>query len=134
MAFLSAAGTRGTTGHSIQSKQVMRRGPVQDRTVPLQRQQTLSTARRHSLSELFQLLYDFSGQPSQESSPEKARIVEYKIPHVAVRKEAKGGCKAASIPQQNDSFHEPAAIAISSAAISSPGSDGTSRFTSFGVK
>ncbi|KAK4421114.1 Cytochrome c oxidase subunit [Sesamum alatum] len=104
MAFLSAAGTRGTTGHSIQSKQVlgmktpaqgpsilirrfkprtygsrgypvpmgnatvslreefrglivMRRGPVQDRTVPLQRQQTLSTARRHSLSELFQLLY-----------------------------------------------------------------------------
>lgn len=37
----------------------MRRGPVQDRTVPLQRQQTLSTARRHSLSELFQLLYDF---------------------------------------------------------------------------
>ncbi|KAL2223622.1 UNVERIFIED_CONTAM: cytochrome c oxidase subunit 2, partial [Sesamum indicum] len=36
---------------------VMRRGPVQDRTVPLQRQQTLSTARRHSLSELFQLLY-----------------------------------------------------------------------------
>ena len=27
----------------------MRRGPVQDRTVPLQRQQTLSTARRHSL-------------------------------------------------------------------------------------
>ncbi|KAI3668447.1 hypothetical protein L1987_88566 [Smallanthus sonchifolius] len=38
---------------------VMRRGPVQDRTVPLQRQQTLSTARRHSLSELFQLLHDF---------------------------------------------------------------------------
>lgn len=38
----------------------------------------------------------------------------------------------ASIPQQNDSFHEPAAI--ESAAISSPGSDGTSRFTSFGVK
>ncbi|RWR98188.1 Copper centre CuA [Cinnamomum micranthum f. kanehirae] len=37
----------------------MRRGPVQDRTVPLQRQQTLSTARRHSLSELFQLLHDF---------------------------------------------------------------------------
>ncbi|KAI3668328.1 hypothetical protein L1987_88672 [Smallanthus sonchifolius] len=35
------------------------RGPVQDRTVPLQRQQTLSTARRHSLSELFQLLHDF---------------------------------------------------------------------------
>lgn len=34
----------------------MRRGPVQDRTVPLLRQQTLSTARRHSLSELFQLL------------------------------------------------------------------------------
>ena len=115
MAFLSAAGTRGTTGHSIQSKQVlgmdetpaqgpqfslggrtkdlwksglpcphgqrnsvlreefrglivartsfsfqvMRRGPVQDRTVPLQRQQTLSTARRHSLSELFQLLHSF---------------------------------------------------------------------------
>ncbi|KAD5317775.1 hypothetical protein E3N88_17721 [Mikania micrantha] len=39
--------------------QVMRRGPVQDRTVPLQRQQTLSTARRHSPSELFQLLHDF---------------------------------------------------------------------------
>lgn len=37
----------------------MRRGPVQDRTVPLQRQQTLSTARRHSLSELFQFLHDF---------------------------------------------------------------------------
>lgn len=37
----------------------MRRGPVQDRTVILKRQQTLSTARRHSLSELFQLLHSF---------------------------------------------------------------------------
>ena len=35
----------------------MRRGPVQDRTVILKRQQTLSTARRHSLSELFQLFH-----------------------------------------------------------------------------
>nr|GEW93705.1 copia protein [Tanacetum cinerariifolium] len=41
------------------AKAVMRRGPVQDRTVPLQRQQMLLTARRHSLSELFQLLHDF---------------------------------------------------------------------------
>ena len=115
MEFLSAAGARGTTGHSVQSKQVlgMRRprkdlnshsevlqertygsrgnpdppsnaysvqreefrglrvartsfiflghamGPVQDLTVILQRRQTLSTARRHSLSELFQLLHSF---------------------------------------------------------------------------
>ena len=35
----------------------MRRGPVQDRTLPLQREQTLSTARRHSLSE--SLYYSF---------------------------------------------------------------------------
>ncbi|KAK1406010.1 hypothetical protein QVD17_42321 [Tagetes erecta] len=46
----------------------MRRGPVQDRTVPLQRQQTLSTARRHSLSELFQLLHDFVPRPVRRSA------------------------------------------------------------------
>lgn len=45
----------------------MRRGPVQDRTVPLQRQQTLSTARRHSLSELFQLLSAFVQQTKQKT-------------------------------------------------------------------
>jgi hypothetical protein len=44
----------------------MQRGPVQDRTVPLQRQQTLSTARRHSLSELFQLLHDFAPPSNQQ--------------------------------------------------------------------
>ncbi|KAK4412000.1 hypothetical protein Salat_2996800 [Sesamum alatum] len=61
----------------------MRRGPVQDRTVPLQRQQTLSTARRHSLSELFQLLYVMiscravcyeSGKPPQYEGSLKRKI------------------------------------------------------------
>ncbi|MFQ6660268.1 hypothetical protein Gotur_028857 [Gossypium turneri] len=88
MAFLSAAGTRRTTGHSIQSKQVigMDETPVQGPQFSLGGQTkdlwksglsyphgqrnsvlgeefrgliTLSMARRHSLSELFQLLHSF---------------------------------------------------------------------------
>ncbi|KAK6136123.1 hypothetical protein DH2020_030139 [Rehmannia glutinosa] len=52
--------------------------------------------------------------------------------HRSLVLDVSGRRSSSSIPQQNDSFHEPAAI--ESAAISSPRSDGTSRFTSFGVK
>lgn len=52
----------------------MRRGPVQDRTVPLQRQQTLSTARRHSLSELFQLLHDFVPRWTNKTKKKEGRL------------------------------------------------------------
>ena len=59
----------------------MRRGPVQDRTVPLQRQQTLSTARRHSLSELFQLLHDFV--PTNKTKKKRAVSAEGEGPATA---------------------------------------------------
>ncbi len=54
----------------------MRRGPVQDRTVPLQRQQTLSTARRHSISELFQLLHDFVREQTKQKKGPKEKDLQ----------------------------------------------------------
>lgn len=51
----------------------MRRGPVQDRTLPLQRQQTLSRARRHSLSDLFQLLHDFAPKKGEQRKQKRKK-------------------------------------------------------------